>query len=78
VTAIRGWSGPFATLRQYAQAFRHPRWALDVGLFGRPLGFGNIEAYTGHPMTMNDYMGFLGSNFDPSIEWKDLEWLRDS
>ncbi|HUP06274.1 MAG TPA: FMN-dependent L-lactate dehydrogenase LldD [Caldimonas sp.] len=72
-----GMSGPFATLRQYAQACVHPTWAVEVGLFGRPLSFGNIEAYSGHRMTMNDYMGFIGSNFDPSIAWKDLEWLRD-
>lgn len=73
-----GMSGPCASLRQYAQALRHPRWAVDVGLLGRPLSFGNIEAYTGHAMTMNDYMGFIGSNFDPTIGWHDLEWVRDA
>ena len=73
-----GMSGPAATLRQYLQAVLHPHWALDVGVFGRPLSFGNIEAYTGRKMTMNDYMGFIGSNFDPSIAWSELEWIRDS
>lgn len=73
-----GMSGPNATLRQYMQAFAHPHWAVDVGLLGRPLSFGNIEAYTGRKMSMDDYMGFIGSNFDPSIAWKDLEWIRDS
>ena len=73
-----GMSGPLASLRQYAQAIAHPRWALDVGLAGRPLSFGNIEAYTGHRMTMSDYMGFIGTNFDPSIRWQDLEWIRES
>jgi L-lactate dehydrogenase (cytochrome) len=72
-----GMSGPNATMRQYLQAVTHPHWALDVGLAGRPLSFGNIEAYTGRRMSMNDYMGFLGSNFDPSIGWSDLEWIRD-
>ncbi|MDW7571512.1 alpha-hydroxy-acid oxidizing protein, partial [Klebsiella pneumoniae] len=24
-----------------------------------------------------DYIGWLGSNFDPSISWKDLEWIRE-
>lgn len=73
-----GMSGPNATLRQYLQACTHPHWSVDVGLLGRPLSFGNIEAYTGHKMSMNDYMGFLSSNFDPSITWTDLEWIRDS
>ncbi|HCI6135177.1 TPA: FMN-dependent L-lactate dehydrogenase LldD [Klebsiella variicola subsp. variicola] len=73
-----GMSGPRATLRQYLQACTHPRWAMNVGLAGRPLSFGNIEAYTGHKMTMDDYMGFISNNFDPSIAWHDLEWIRDS
>ena len=73
-----GMSGPHATLRQYLQAWTHPRWAMSVGLAGRPLSFGNIEAYTGHKMTMDDYMGFISNNFDPSIAWHDLEWIRDS
>ncbi len=73
-----GMSGPMSTLRQYVQACIHPQWALDVGLRGRPLSFGNIEAYTRHKMKMADYMGFISSNFDPSITWKDLEWIRES
>lgn len=73
-----GMSGPHATLRQCLQACTHPRWAMSVGLAGRPLSFGNIEAYTGHKMTMDDYMGFISNNFDPSIAWHDLEWIRDS
>lgn len=73
-----GMSGPHATLRQYLQACTHPRWAMNVGLAGRPLSFGNIEAYTGNKMTMDDYMGFISNNFDPSIAWHDLEWIRDS
>ncbi|MGJ8515725.1 FMN-dependent L-lactate dehydrogenase LldD [Carnimonas bestiolae] len=76
--AHSGMSGPNATMRQYLQACLHPHWAIDVGLQGRPLSFGNIEKYTGHRMTMDDYMGFLSKNFDPSIAWNDLEWIRDS
>ena len=72
-----GMSGPFATVRQYLQAMTHPLWAMSVGLAGRPLSFGNIEAYTGHSMSMNDYMGFISNNFDPEIGWKDLDWIRN-
>ncbi|MCS2608528.1 FMN-dependent L-lactate dehydrogenase LldD [Halomonas dongshanensis] len=73
-----GMSGPNAKLRQYAQALLHPQWAIDVGLKGKPLSFGNIEAYTGREMNMDDYMGFLAKNFDPSISWSELEWIRES
>ncbi|WP_447555455.1 FMN-dependent L-lactate dehydrogenase LldD [Vreelandella sp. EE22] len=73
-----GMSGPNARLRQYAQALTHPQWAFDVGLKGKPLSFGNIEAYTGRKMGMDDYMGFLAKNFDPSISWEELAWIRES
>jgi L-lactate dehydrogenase (cytochrome) len=73
-----GMSGPAAWLRQRIQAVMHPRWALEVGLLGRPLSFGNIAAYTGRRMSMSDYAGFIGANFDPTIAWKELEWIRDS
>lgn len=74
--AHSGMSGPNAALRRYAQAVTHPRWAWDVGLLGRPHDLGNISAYRGSPTGLADYMGYLGANFDPSISWKDLEWIR--
>ena len=47
-----------------------------MGLLGRPHDLGNISAYRGSPTGLADYMGYLGANFDPSISWKDLEWIR--
>ncbi|BCN25769.1 FMN-dependent L-lactate dehydrogenase LldD [Vibrio alfacsensis] len=72
-----GMSGPNAALRRVFQAIRHPAWALDVGLLGKPHDLGNISAYRGEPTKLEDYIGWLGANFDPSISWKDLEWIRD-
>ena len=73
--AHSGMSGPNALLRRYWQAMTHPRWAVDVGLLGRPHDLGNISAYRGSPTGLQDYMGYLSANFDPSISWKDLEWI---
>ena len=75
--AHSGMSGPNAAFRRMLQAFTHPSWAWDVGLNGRPHDLGNISAYRGSPTGLADYIGWLGSNFDPSISWKDLEWIRD-
>ncbi|WP_136684084.1 FMN-dependent L-lactate dehydrogenase LldD [Falsirhodobacter xinxiangensis] len=72
-----GMSGPRGPLRRYLQAMLHPKWAWDVGLHGRPHDLGNISAYLGKPTGLADYIGWLGANFDPSISWKDLEWIRD-
>jgi L-lactate dehydrogenase (cytochrome) len=59
------------------QAMMHPRWAWDVGLFGRPHDLGNISAYRGAATGLADYIGWLGANFDPAIGWQDLQWIRD-
>ncbi|MGN7840291.1 FMN-dependent L-lactate dehydrogenase LldD [Stenotrophomonas sp. 22385] len=75
--AHSGMSGPNAALRRMLQAVTHPRWAWDVGLRGRPHDLGNISTYRGNPTGLGDYIGWLGSNFDPSISWKDLEWIRE-
>ncbi|RDI13975.1 FMN-dependent L-lactate dehydrogenase LldD [Comamonas sp. AG1104] len=75
--AHSGMSGPNAAMRRYLQAVTHPHWALDVGLMGRPHTLGNISTYKGQNVSLEDYMGYLGANFDPSISWSDLEWIRD-
>ncbi|MCH2558395.1 MAG: FMN-dependent L-lactate dehydrogenase LldD [Alcanivorax sp.] len=72
-----GMSGPFAAWRRMLQAVTHPRWAWDVGLRGRPHDLGNVSAYLGHRIQLEDYIGWLGENFDPSIGWRDLEWIRE-
>ncbi|QBE65915.1 FMN-dependent L-lactate dehydrogenase LldD [Pseudoduganella lutea] len=75
--AHSGMSGPNGPLRRMLQAMTHPRWAWDVGLFGRPHDLGNISAYRGHATGLADYIGWLGANFDPAIGWQDLQWIRD-
>jgi len=55
----------------------HPSWAFSVGLAGKPHDLGNISAYRGVTTKLGDYIGWLGDNFDPSISWADLEWIRD-
>ena len=75
--AHTGMSGPNAAMRRYLQSVTHPQWAMDVGLLGRPHTLGNISTYMGKNVSLEDYMGYLGANFDPSISWRDLEWIRD-
>lgn len=75
--AHSGMSGPNAAMRRYLQACIHPHWAMDVGLLGRPHDLGNVSKYLGKAIGLEDYIGWLGNNFDPSISWKDLEWIRD-
>ena len=75
--AHSGMSGNYAALRRYGQAITHPQWAWNVGLLGRPHDLGNITAYRGQPTGLQDYIGWLANNFDASISWKDLQWIRE-
>lgn len=72
-----GMSGKYAEVRRIVQAMMHPSWAFSVGLAGKPHDLGNISTYRGVTTKLGDYIGWLGDNFDPSISWKDLEWIRD-
>lgn len=74
--AHSGMSGRYASARRFLQAACHPQWAWDVGLMGRPHDLGNISAYRGHATGLNDYIGWLAANFDASITWQDLDWIR--
>lgn len=75
--AQSGLSGPFAKTRRMLQAMMKPRWTLNVGLRGRPHDLGNVSKYLGKATGLEDYIGWLGNNIDPSISWSDLEWIRD-
>lgn len=74
--ARSGMSGRFARWRRLGQAIAHPRWAWDVGLRGRPHSLGNFAPVLGAGGGLDDYVGWIGENFDPRLTWKDLEWIR--
>jgi L-lactate dehydrogenase (cytochrome) len=71
-----GMSGPHARWRRLGQALAHPRWAWDVGLRGRPHGLGNFAPVLGAKSGLEDYVAWIGRNFDASITWRDLDWVR--
>jgi L-lactate dehydrogenase (cytochrome) len=76
--AHSGMSGRFGPVRRILQAIGKPAWAWDVGLSGRPHSLGNLAKVLGARNGLTDYMGWLAANFDPSISWADLDWLRQA
>ncbi|MCK3655361.1 alpha-hydroxy-acid oxidizing enzyme [Pasteurellaceae bacterium Macca] len=72
-----GMSGPYKEIRRVLQGAMHPFWAWDVGIKGKPHSLGNVSHYMGKQIGLDDYIGWLTQNFDPSISWKDLEWIRE-
>jgi L-lactate dehydrogenase (cytochrome) len=72
-----GMSGPHAAAKRLMQAIAHPSWAWNVGVRGRPHVLGNIAPVLGRSSGLEDFIGWLAANFDPSVGWRDLEWIRD-
>jgi L-lactate dehydrogenase (cytochrome) len=68
-----GWRG---SLRRACQAAMKPRWAWDVGVRGRPHTLGNLASIMGRDSGLEDFLGWMLANFDASVTWSDLEFLR--
>ena len=74
---MAGGLGPWGKFRSGALDYAlHPRWAWDVGVKGGPHGFGNIAMYVKQSKNPRDYLHWTGSQFDSSVTWKDIAWLR--
>ena len=65
--------GPASRLNQVV---RRPDWAWDVAVRGRPMTMGNLEPLLGSGAALSDLMGWVARNFDASVTWKDVEWVR--
>ncbi len=55
----------------------HPHWLLDVPIGGKPLTFGNLQEALPDAQGLSDFKGWVDEQFDPSICWEDLNWIRD-
>jgi L-lactate dehydrogenase (cytochrome) len=75
-SGFAGASGATGSFNRFRQACLHPAWAWDVGLRGRPHKLGNVAAMLGRSSGMEDFFRWLRENFDPSVTWRDLEWVR--
>ena len=67
---------PAARLRSALNFAAHPRWLMDVALGGRPLVFGNLASYVSSAKNVQQFRSWIDSQFDPSVTWRDIEWLR--
>lgn len=54
----------------------HPHWLWNVGLRGKPHVFANIADYVPKATTPADFAQWVAGQFDPSVEWHHIEWLR--
>ena len=71
-----GGLGAWGSLRSALNFAAHPRWLVDVALGGRPLVFGNLASYVASAKNIQQFRSWIDAQFDPSVTWKDIEWLR--
>lgn len=75
-SGLAGAPGMLGSLRRTLQALARPHWAWDVGIHGRPHSLGNVAPVLGRNSGLEDFFAWMGSNFDPTVSWKDLEFIR--
>ena len=75
-SGLAGAPGLAGGLRRVMQAVARPRWAWDVGVHGRPHQLGNVAPVLGKDSGLQDFFAWMGGNFDSSVGWDDLDFLR--
>ncbi len=63
-------------LRLAANFASRPGWICDVGVKGQPLTFGNLAGVVKDAKSLGALLAWTTTALDPSVTWKDLEWVR--
>lgn len=74
-----GMTDPISGSKRLVRAWdilSHPGWVLNVGVRGKPLTFGNLEAAVPGARSPAEFKDWVDSQFDPSVTWDDLAWVR--
>ena len=69
-----GLRGAAAKMLQLAS---RPRWLYDVGLRGKPHDFGSLRGVIRGVHDLQGFKDFIDSQFDPTVTWDDIRWLRE-
>jgi L-lactate dehydrogenase (cytochrome) len=75
-SGFRGLSGLPALANRLWDGLTHLEWAWDVWLHGRPHSLGSVAKALQGRGSAGDFLTWIASNFDPSVTWSDLDWIR--
>ncbi|PXV60321.1 L-lactate dehydrogenase (cytochrome) [Dyella jiangningensis] len=67
---------PKVTLRNLLDVASKPRWAWNV-LKAPSRSFGNLEGRIGGADSLTTLAQWIASQFDPTLNWNDLAWIRE-
>lgn len=76
-SGLAGASGFFGDMRRALQAVGRPAWAWDVGVRGGPHSLGNVAPVLKGKTGIDDFFAWMRDNFDPTVTWDDLAWVRE-
>lgn len=65
-------------IQQIFDGLSHTAWLHDVFMWGRPHAFGNLTAVSGKGKSFSDAWEWIRANFDVSVTWADLEFIRSN
>jgi L-lactate dehydrogenase (cytochrome) len=66
---------PRLTLATALDVMTKPSWALNV-LGGKRKSFGNLEGRIPDGKSLTTLSHWIAGQFDPSLSWKDVEWVQ--
>lgn len=75
-SGLAGAPGLKGAIRRTFQGMMRPGWAWDVGIRGRPHSLGNVAPVLGKNSGIEDFFAWMRGNFDPTVSWRDLEFIR--
>ncbi len=75
-TGLMG-GGAADRFRRALDGLAHPSWLWDVQLNGGPHTLGNIAAAGEGVRSLGDFWTWIAANFDPSVTWRDIDWVRE-
>lgn len=77
-SGLAGMPGLPGAARRALQGALKPRWAWDVGIRGRPHQLGNVAPVLNGRTGIEDFFAWMRDNFDPAIDWSDLDFIRSA
>jgi len=66
---------PEIKIRNVIDIATKPAWALSI-LKGRRKTFGNLAGHVKDTTNINSLAQWTASQFDPTLSWKDVEWVK--
>lgn len=69
--------GPAGHLARACEGALKPGWSYDVFARGRPHSFGNLDGVLARDASFAEAWRFIAENFDPSLNWGDLAFIRE-